>query len=271
MKIIIITRDGEYNGSTAMEHYSKETPKEGVFITDYITNYFRTLLIKDRAIFRRIPISLRLISKADLDKYEYEWFEKSNSLEQSNGDHKSYTQKYWSDKFTNIIHPALQKMLTLPKDDPKYDIKKPYVNFNINEKEIYFVFLNRIFDQFTDNDYLKYNLLIEKDRFGFIKAICQDCEILDETGNLKTSDGGNYLYIHDKEWGCNGEKMIKSEYYGWRENIEDATLKKLLEDCFSKIIVFMHTSSKYHNSIKDLSFLTAVEKIEQEESNEDYL
>jgi hypothetical protein len=189
----------------------------------------------------------------------------------SNDDYKGYIQEYWNDKFTNIILPALKKMQALPKDDPKYDIKRPYVNFNINEQEIYFVFLNRIFDQFTDNDYHKYNLLIEKDQLGFIKAVCQDCEILDETGNLKTSDGGNYLYIHDKEWGCNGEKMIKSEYYGWRENIEDATLKKLLEDCFSKIIVFMHTSSKYHNSIKDLSFLTAVEKIEQEESNEDYL
>lgn len=258
MKIIIITRDGEYNGSTAMEHYSKETPKEGEFLTDYITNYFRTLLTKDRTIFRRIPILSRMISDADLDKYEDEWFEKANSLEQSNGDHESYTQKYWSDKFTNIIHPALQEMLTQPKDDPQYDIKKPYVNFNINEKEIYFVFLNRIFDQFTDNDYHKYNSLIEKDRFGFIKAICQDCEILDETGNLKTADGGNYLYIHDKEWGCDGEKLVK---FGndWREDITNAKLKELLEKCFSKIIVFQHTSSSYHKSIKDLTFTSAAD------------
>lgn len=256
MKIIIITRDGEYDSSAAMERYSKATPREGTFITDYITNYFKELLIKDRAFLRGIPITL--IDPSDLTQCETECRIEAKKKKNSNDDYKGYIQEYWNDKFTNIILPALKKMQALPKDDPQYDIKKPYVNFNINEKEIYFVFLNRIFDQFTDNDYLKYNLLIEKDRFGFIKAICQDCEILDEAGNLKTADGGNYLYIHDKEWGYDGEKLVK---FGndWREDITNAKLKELLEKCFSKIIVFQHTSSSYHTSIKDLTFTSAAD------------
>ena len=254
MKVIIITRDNEYENSKALEYYSQKTPEKGIFITKYIENFFLNILTNRRSLLKETFISL--IEKSELEKYEQEYKTHIANYSTSNEDEiKKLKANYWKNIYEKHILPQLEESLTPQGDSP--NTNRPYVRFAIGNKDVNFVFLNRILGTFVDQ--ISFGLFTTgANLHGFIKAVCQDCEILDETGNLKTSDGGNYLYIHDKEWGYDGEKLVK---FGndWREDITNAKLKELLEKCFSKIIVFQHTSSSYHTSIKDLTFTSAAD------------
>lgn len=254
MKVIIITRDNEYENSKALEYYSQKTPEKGIFITKYIENFFLNILTNRRSLLKETFISL--IEKSELEKYEQEYKTHIANYSTSNEDEiKKLKANYWKNIYEKHILPQLEESLTPQGDSP--NTNRPYVRFTIGNKDVNFVFLNRILGTFVDqNSFGRFTT--GANLHGFIKAVCQDCEILDETGNLKTSDGGNYLYIHDKEWGCNGEKVVKF-WNDWRENITNDNLRELLEKCFSKIIVFQHTSSSYHTSIKDLTFSSAAE------------
>lgn len=254
MKVIIITRDNEYENSKALEYYSQKTPEKGIFITKYIENFFLNILTNRRSLLKETFISL--IEKSELEKYEQEYKTHIANYSTSNEDEiKKLKANYWKNIYEKHILPQLEESLTPQDDSP--NTNRPYVRFTIGNKDVNFVFLNRILGTFVDqNSFGRFTT--GANLHGFIKAVCQDCEILDETGNLKTADGGNYLYIHDKEWGYDGEKLVKFEN-DWREDITNAKLKELLEKCFSKIIVFQHTSSSYHTSIKDLTFTSAAD------------
>lgn len=230
MKVIIITRDGEYDNSKALEYYSKGLAIDWSYLKEHIHYVFKDALIFDGSQTFSTLSREPLISSKELEVL----------------DNDSGTN--WEDVYKDRIREKVDEYL-------KPNL--PYVRLDIEDKEIYFVFLNRMLGKFI-NQNSSMRFTSEVKLYRFIKAICQDCEILDETGNLKTADGGNYLYIHDKEWGCDGEKLVK---FGndWREDITNAKLKELLEKCFSKIIVFQHTSSSYHKSIKDLTFTSAVD------------
>lgn len=140
-----------------------------------------------------------------------------------------------------------------------------YVNFvhectddhtgKIQEYDVYFVFLNRIFDTFVNGPEEYKNLINDEMRLDFITAICQDCGLVDKTGALAKDQEKAMLYIHDKEWYVKGSPYIamqKGKYTFMAESTKEKVEK--LKEYFDTIKVFLHIPSSYFNEITSLKF-----------------
>ena len=115
------------------------------------------------------------------------------------------------------------------------------------------MFLNRIFDTFV-NGSDQYGALVNDDnRLGFIKAICQDCELIDEEGNLKGEKA--ILYIHDKEWYVSGAPYTAMQNGNYTKIAKSPIeQQKELQKYFDTIKVFLHIPSPFFDEIKSLNF-----------------
>lgn len=140
---------------------------------------------------------------------------------------------------------------------------QPYVEIYL-EKDTYvnFIFLNRIFENFVDGS-SEYEILVADHRLEFIKAICQDCNIIDEDGKVNSND--NVLYIHDKEWYNAGSECLALYNGEWNSEQKEVHVKKdadSLEKWFSTIQVFKHSSITF-DRIKNLELSFPEAEIER--------
>ena len=257
-KVIIITREG-YN--TSCEAYKKiysdntslciENPK----IYQYIRDFLKKLL--NNIDERRWDKSF---GKKAFPCYNDIWGPDFENTRIDGTTYKNYKQgiekpelpKEWRKK---RIFSQLDKLLKT----------KPYVNFvhecrdvhtgNIQEYDVYFVFLNRIFDTFVNGSEEYKNLINDEMRLDFITAICKDCGLVDETGTLAEGQERAMLYIHDKEWYVEGSPytaMQKGKYTIMAKSTKEKQDK--LKEYFDTIKVFLHIPSSFFNEITSLSF-----------------
>lgn len=246
-KIIIITRDREYPiNCNAHIYYSRESDSEcNCMIHSYIRERINKLLIKPD---------------------ERQW----NNLAQK-GTISNYKELWGADKYKNYRTISEEKGIPpLPKPEWRLEEvssqvdkalvvenNKPYVHFNYQEKfDVYFVFLNRIFDTFVDGSE-EYDALVDDEhRLKFIEAICQDCGISKETQEKAI------LYIHDKEWYVSDKSysvLLKGQYIN--EESLNNNIKEDLAKYFSTIKVFLHNENHIFNEIKRLDFTEEDEEV----------
>ena len=100
-----------------------------------------------------------------------------------------------------------------------------------------------------------------------LSLICKDCDI------DKNSKSDNYLYIHDVEWGCKGDKLLILES-NIKSETHEAILKELINRNFSFAAAFQHHNDEgtYFRDILECKFgeepiFTALGKIEKEHTD----
>lgn len=261
-KIIIITRESEYPQSCEAYKLYKSQP--------YSSNYNRIHdYIKNEVFIRIIDTYINDIGNDNYNEFQKKWdplvvnkgvlptcnqmyeddevMNEFNDYEQNEDNPDSY--EHWLKK--TIIIPKLDDILKV-NTDLSID-NRPYVETSKGkETTIYFVFLNRIFDTFV-NGSNEYPVLVAGNRLKFIEAICRDCDVIDDDGNVNSAD--NILYIHDKEWYISGEERLVLYNGKWdtKYKADAGSDAATLEKWFSTIQVFMHSSTTF-DRIKNLEF-----------------
>lgn len=252
-KIIVITRDGAYKDTAAYQVYADSPFKEGKCIQKYIKAVYRRVCTyvpdsnNSQEKEEHMHVWNSLNKKDIIIKYTDRILRKTDCP-------KDRLNDYYTWLFETNISPQLDNVLQNIN-------KKPYANFQHNGFDVYFVFLNRIFDTFVNGSDQYGALVNDANRLGFIKAICQDCELIDEEGNLKGEKA--ILYIHDKEWYVSGAPytaMQKGEYTKMAKssNEKQEELKKF----FDTIKVFLHIPSPFFDEITSLNFTEKDEELE---------
>lgn len=116
----------------------------------------------------------------------------------------------------------------------------------------------KLYDRITlDNGnivYLLYWNLLGTNKFNVwqcIPLICRDCEIDTNATNLEIPER-HVLYIHDDEWGNEGNWLLMKN----SEPKEKDDILNALEYCFQYIAAFQHTNTEgfYFNSILNCIF-----------------
>jgi hypothetical protein len=258
-KVIIITREG-YN--TSCEAYKKiysdnttslciENPKIHQYIRDFLEKLLNNIDERrwDKSFGKKAFPCYNDIWGPDFENTRIDGTTYKNYKE---GTEKPELPKEWRKK---RIFSQLDKLLKT----------KPYVNFvhecrdvhtgNIQEYDVYFVFLNRIFDTFVNGSEEYKNLINDEKRLDFITAICQDCGLVADGGMLAKDQEKAMLYIHDKEWYVEGSPytaMQKEKYTFMAASTKEQQQK--LEEYFDTIKVFLHVPSTFFNEITSLSF-----------------
>lgn len=263
-KVIIITRDSNKTyseNSEAFKNYKAYIANSGKQkIHHYIKKHIKSVfdrqneLGKDYALKYWDPLTRTGILPSYYEMYGDD--EKASKYEELHAQ-TSTTQEF--DEWLEC--EIIQKIENInPKETHvggEVD-NKPYVSFTYkhDNKETYdvcFVFLNRIFDTFV-NGSDQYGALVNDDnRLGFIKAICQDCELIDKEGNLKGEKA--ILYIHDKEWYASGvpyTAMQKGEYTKMAKSSKEK--QEELKNFFDTIKVFLHVPGYLFDEITSLNF-----------------
>lgn len=264
-KVIIISRD-------TAETYPKECKACKEFtnipytdgkrqIHDYITGYVNNLVqsINYNSTLNPETVWDNLSKKEVLPKFEIVWG--SGTIENISYDeqYERYQQIYSNGlDYDAFKKKKISKILAKALQSGKQVDNKPYVNFeckndNGEEFKVYFVFLNRIFDTFV-NGSDQYGALVDDDsRLDFIKVIGQDCELIDESGNLNGEKA--ILYIHDKEWYVSGvpyTAMQKGEYTKMAKSSKEK--QEELKKFFDTIKVFLHVPGYLFDEITSLNF-----------------
>lgn len=262
-KVIILTRDVKNTYSedcNAYKQFNCQVKEKKNYAGEHIKNYILQL-IEDIC-----------TNDKDKDKHELRW----NAINKKNK-FLAYSKrlKFKRDEFPLTGKPAEEYFKWLFETKIKTEVNnaldekeneeidnKPYVNFvykckdtyacgSIEEYDVYFVFLNRIFDTFVDGSEEYYILINDKNRLKFIEAICQDCNIDIENKNLTLEDKAIF-YIHDKEW------YKSDEPFAVLLNGEEVPGQKIyadeLKNYFSTIKVFLHTPNHIFNEIEELNF-----------------
>lgn len=257
-KVIIITRDGEYPDVSAA--YKKYTQSNSIVINRNIHQYIKNDVFRDLCINE--PNSNDVESKKN---HESKWdaLNKKNIIIEYK---KRITRKKDcpSERKKDYYVWQFETFISQEIDNAIQD-KNPYVRFeckNKNDKEfdvffdVYFVFLNRIFDTIVDGPE-EYGVLVDDEhRLKFIEAICTDC------GISKEAQEKAILYIHDKEWyksDISYSVLLEGGYIN-DEGLND-TIKEELVKYFSTIKVFRHIPHPIFNEIKDLDFTEDDEEV----------
>lgn len=250
--VIIITRGGEYSKECEAYKMTKDCEyKSGGFIHEYIRNQFEKAIKSKEANktqYRALISELHDMPNPNDGRTEHK------KLDGRGGE---YPDWFYATK----ISPLLDRILTVEKGVTKAQIcdkaikggdylpdNKPYLSFQTDDSNVYFVFLDRIFGSiFADKK--KYDYLIgDENRLDFITKICHDCGISEDDNNQ------NMLYIHDAEW------YVKETSYAPLINGEFTTetsikeQKEELKKYFKTIKVFMHTQNPIFKEIRDLNF-----------------
>lgn len=256
-KVIIITRDGEYPiNCEAYKKYSEVNNNER---DSYIHCYIEKIIIEcydeysdDRDLSDKHwtplarKINLPLYNQIYNDENLIRYTEYANDTDNAIGSKDWFKDDF---KIVNIIEEALKPKEVSPEN--KVD-NKPYVNFEHNGFDVYFVFLNRIFDTFV-NGSSEYGVLInDKNRLDFIKAIGKDCGLIDKNGNLTGERA--ILYIHDKEWYQAGKTYTSLQNGQYTKYAYPNEQQTELTKFFTTIKVFLHIESTFFNEIKSLNF-----------------
>lgn len=272
-KVIIITRDtGDtyHKDCKACKEFTSNPCADGEQkIHDYIKEYIMNLvaLINNNEGDNLNIVWNNLSKTGVLPSFDIVWGRGTNKKISYDNQYDRYSRKYPNTSLVldgfkeRKISKILEKVLK-----PKQIDNKPYVSFTYknDNKETYdvcFVFLNRIFDTFVNGSDQYGALVDDANRLGFIKAICQDCELIDKEGNLKGEKA--ILYIHDKEWYVSGAPytaMQKGEYTKMAKssNEKQEELKKF----FDTIKVFLHIPSPFFDEITSLNFTEKDEELE---------
>lgn len=246
-KVIIITRDGEYPANcNAYKQYStssSESFKQNIhsYIKDIIMEIFGNDDQK-YAHERWDPLTRKDILPSYDQMYVDDTYEKLH--QESNTTDEFY--KWLENEILKKISDAIAPKDTQTKD--KAD-NKPYVYFQYNNVDVYFVFLNRIFDTLLYGSEEYGALVDDEHRLKFIEAICTDC------GISKGVQEKAILYIHDKEWyksDISYSVLLKGKYKN-DEGLNN-TIKEELANYFSTIKVFLHNENHIFNEIKALNF-----------------
>lgn len=261
-KVIIITRD--YNktyseNSEAFKNYKACIANSGKQkIHHYIKKYIKSVFFRQKKMGKDYALKCwdPLTRTGILPSY-YEMYGGDDGKDSKYEELYANTDK--TQKFEGWLECEITKKIENinPKDTHvggEVD-NKPYVSFTYknDNKETYdvcFVFLNRIFDTFVNGSEQYGALVNDNSRLDFIKAICQDCELIDEKYNLNGEKA--ILYIHDKEW------YKSDETFSVLLNDKDVPNQKIyvaeLKNYFSTIKVFQHTPNHIFNEIKELNF-----------------
>ena len=142
---------------------------------------------------------------------------------------------------------------------------KPYVHFehqcddintgHICKYDVYFVFLNRIFDTFVNGSDQYGALVNDESRLDFIKSICQDCGQEPIAEGDESSKERAILYIHDKEWYVSGAPYTAMQNGNYTKMAKSPIeQQKELQKYFDTIKVFLHIPSPFFDEIKSLNF-----------------
>lgn len=248
-KVIIITRDSAntyHNNCEASKKNKTELYTAGAkCIHDYIRTYINDL--------KKNPSERgwdKVTQKGVLNTYKELWgadlYESYTTEAREKGIDPLSKPKWREKQISSKLNEAL-----IVKDNK--GCNKPYLYFEHNGFGVHFVFLNRIFDTFV-NGSEEYGALIDDEhRLDFIKAIGQDCELIDKSGNLNGERA--ILYIHDKEWYVSGAPYTAMQNGNYTKMAKSPIeQQKELQKYFDTIKVFLHIPSPFFDEIKSLNF-----------------
>lgn len=261
-KVIIITRETGYPSdcnaykefSNVIQNNSERSRNIHHYIIEFIEKcYDNYSADRKQAEAKWTPLARKINLPLYQEIYNNENTERY--VQYANNTDYPLEPKAWFKKDLKIIEKidqALKPKETLSENNVD---NKPYVNFQYNGFDVHFVFLNRIFDTFV-NGSNEYNKLIDNDsRLDFIKAICKDCGLLDDSGRLNDGEERGMLYIHDKEWYMSGKSYTSLQNGEYTEEAYPNEKKKELAEFLSTIKVFLHTANSiFFSEIKSLNF-----------------
>lgn len=241
MKVIVLTRDREYpEQCKAKKHYDNVQRTSGKFLNDFLKVFYRDSVSS-------------LFDSEETENYYRTLFQDRNFASYStfedfcNSEFEGEADELF---YTSMVEGPLTGIL------PQC---KPYANFIYEDYDVWFVFMNEIYELlFPSLKEPEVFLVKDNNRNGFIESICRDCGIIDANNTIVGSD--NILFIHDKEFGRVGEKCLlfngnwydqcdKSKYEGYGKY-------------FSTIKYFQHNGGIFER-IKDLLFVLE-EEIEED-------
>lgn len=258
--VIVITRGGEYNSDC--EVYKKtidckyESGKDKL-IHKYIKEQFKKAIVSNNDANKEQYKSLisEMPEMPSLNAHETRSEHKQKRAE---GDEREYFDWLYNEKIIPILDRTLhvddnsivkaQICDKAIRDSENLPDNKPYLSFPIDDSNVYFVFLDRIFGSiFADKR--KYDFLIGDDnRLDFITNICLDCGVTED------KDNQNMLYIHDEEWyvaGSSYAPLVDGEFTKETSNKEQ---QQELKKYFKTIKVFTHTQNPIFEEIRNLNF-----------------
>ena len=247
-KVIIITREGEYPvNSIAYQRYSTENFEacDGK-LHCYIKTFIPSIFDNDDEEYAHEhwdPLTTKGILPSYNEMFLEDKYERLHEESGTTEDFESWLKMKMTKKVEQAIEPS--------ESSGKYKEidNRPYIHIEYNNFDVYFVFLNRIFDSIVDGSE-EYDALVDDEhRLKFIEAICQDCGISKETQEKAI------LYIHDKEWYVSDKSysvLLKGQYIN--EESLNNNIKEDLAKYFSTIKVFLHNENHIFNEIKRLDF-----------------
>ena len=203
-KVIIISRDTELTYPETCIAYQKFTTTTNSEGNRNIHNYVIAYIID---LLRSNPNEEhwnKITYNSELPNYDIVWGTVKDNYEDAfyeNPEGANNMEEYKIAKISSILNRIL-----MPKEDTPDN--RPYVHFQHNDFDVHFVFLNRIFDTFVNGPDEYGNLIDDASRLNFIKAICKDCCLLNDNGELIDAEENAILYIHDKEWYMSGQPYI---------------------------------------------------------------
>lgn len=249
-KVIIISRDTELTYPETCIAYKRFTTTTNSDGSRNIHNYVIAHILE---LLRSNPEEEhwnKITYKSELPNYDTIWGTVEDNYEDAfdqNPEGANNIEEYKITKIYSILNRILK-----PKED-KID-NQPYVHFQHNDFDVHFVFLNRIFDTFVNGSDEYGNLVDDASRLDFIKAICKDCCLLDDSGKLIVGEEKAILYIHDKEWYMSGQPYISLQNGIYTGDAYPIEKKPELAEFFSTIKVFLHRESNIFSEIKSLNF-----------------
>lgn len=253
-KVIIITREGEYPvNSIAYQRYSTEKFEacDGK-LHCYIKNFIPSIFDNDDEEYAHEhwdPLTTKGILPSYNEMFLEDKYERLHEESGTTEDFESWLKKKMTKKVEQAIEPS--------ESSGKYKEidNRPYIQIKYNNFDVYFVFLNRIFDTFVDGSN-EYGALVNDDsRLDFIKAICDDCGQAPKDPKGKEAKERAILYIHDKEWYVSGAPYTAMQNGNYTKMAKSPIeQQKELQKYFDTIKVFLHIPSPFFDEIKSLNF-----------------
>ena len=241
MKVIVITRDREYpEQCQAKKQLDNVQRTSGKFLNDFLKVFYRDS-VSSLFLSNQTENDYRILFQ-DRNFVSYSRFE-----EFCNGEFEGEPDKQF---YISMVENPLTDILSQCK---------PYANFIYKDYDVWFVFMNEIYELlFPSLEKPEFFLVKDNNRNAFIESICRDCGIIDANNNIVGSD--NILFIHDKEFGQEGEKCLLFNK-NWYDQY-DISKYEGYGKYFSTIKYFQHNGGIFER-IKDLSFVLE-EEIEED-------
>lgn len=254
--VVIITRSEAYKTGKASDITTNMVATEGNRkIHDYVSESLASAFKdEDKSRFNKLTTKASALM-GKLHEIAEKRGKSSKEDYTSNDQTDELTADESDDDFKNNNETLLKECKPILDEILRDADKNPYVCFPYKyggeDIKVCFVFLDNILGAFVmyPNEYQ--NFLNGKkldERLEFIKAICEDCEIM--------KDEGNILYIHDKEWYDSNEEKEKLVLYEgeWDPEYKGKEYATELKAYFKTIQVFTHNSPSFER-IKELEFI----------------